>query len=72
VRVGKKRRPLGRRPVEWERVVANGKGLRLVGWTYGVLTVMVALVAFVVVSAELNSPILADSGIELTLARLSK
>jgi hypothetical protein len=52
--------------------VANRKGLRLVGWTYGVLTVMVALVAFVVVSAELNSPVLADSGIELTLARFSK
>lgn len=52
--------------------MANRKGLRLVGWTYGVLTVMVALVAFVVVSAELNSPILADAGLELTLARLSK
>jgi hypothetical protein len=52
--------------------VANGKGLRLVGWTYGALTIMVALVAFVVVNAELNSPILADPGIDLTLARLSK
>jgi hypothetical protein len=72
LRAKEKRRPLGRRAFAWGRVVANQNGLRLIGWTYGVLTIMVALVAFVVVSAELDTPILADPGIDLTLARLSK
>ncbi len=40
-----------------ERSVANRKGLRLVGWAYGGLALMVAVTAFVVVSAQVNAQI---------------
>jgi hypothetical protein len=52
--------------------VANRKGLRLVGWAYGAVTVMVALVAFAVVSAEINSPVEVATGADMTFAHLSK
>ena len=52
--------------------VANGKGLRLIGWTYGALTITVALVAAIVVSAQINSPVEARAGTDVSVARLSR
>ncbi len=52
--------------------MANGKGLRLIGWTYGALTITVALVAAVLVMAQINSPVEARAGVDVNVARLSK
>jgi hypothetical protein len=53
-----------------ERSVANQKGLRLVGWAYGGLALMVAVTAFVVVSAQINGQVQARTGDETKFARL--
>jgi hypothetical protein len=37
--------------------VANQKGLRLVGWAYGGLALTVAVIAFIVVSAQINGQV---------------
>ncbi len=37
--------------------MANQNGLRLIGWAYGGLALTVALVAFVVVSAQINGQV---------------
>ena len=41
----------------WERCVANQNGLRLIGWAYGGLALAVAVVAFAVVSAQINGQV---------------
>lgn len=33
------------------------RGLRLIGWFYGAVTAIVALIAIVVVSAHINTPV---------------
>jgi hypothetical protein len=52
--------------------VANGKGLRLIGWTYGALTLTVALVAAIVVITQINSPVEARADMDVSVARLSR
>jgi hypothetical protein len=52
-----------------ERGVANQKGLRLVGWAYGGLAATVALIAFVVVSAQINGQVQARDNIQAQYAR---
>jgi hypothetical protein len=49
--------------------VANQKGLRLVGWAYGGLAATVALIAFVVVSAQINGQVQARDNIHAQYAR---
>jgi hypothetical protein len=45
-------------PFFWrERGVANQNGLRLIGWAYGGLALTVAVVAFIVVSAQINDQV---------------
>ncbi len=50
--------------------MANQTGLRLVGWAYGGLALMVAVTAFVVVSAQINGQVEARAGDESRFARL--
>ena len=52
--------------------MANRKGLRLIGWTYGALTLTVALVAAIVVITQINSPVEARASADVGVARLSK
>ena len=56
----------------WGRDVANRKGLRLVGWAYGAVTILVALMALVVVNAEIKGPMQARASTDAMFARLSK
>lgn len=43
--------------------MANRNGLRLIGFAYGGLTAMVAVVAAVVVTAQINMPLEARAGV---------
>lgn len=42
--------------------MADRRGLRLIGWAYGGVTAIVALIALVVVTAHVNSAVEARSG----------
>ena len=50
--------------------MANQKGLRLVGWAYGGLALFVAVTAFIVVSAQINSQVQARTETGAKFARL--
>lgn len=50
--------------------MADRQGLRLVGWAYGALAAVVAVTAFVVVSAHINGKVQARPGADAQFARL--
>jgi hypothetical protein len=49
--------------------MADRKGLRLIGWAYGGVTAIVALIALVVVTAHVNTAVEARSDAIVTSVR---
>ena len=49
--------------------MANRNGLRLIGWAYGGVTAIIAVIALVVVTAHVNTAIEAHPGTAVLSAR---